>query len=55
MVVEAIIAAPLWAVMHLHPSGDDMTGKGGNGYMLVLGLVVRPALIIFGLIAAIVN
>lgn len=54
MVVEAIIAAPLWAVMHLHPYGDDMTGKGGSGYMLVLGLVVRPALIIFGLITAIV-
>lgn len=54
MVVEAIIAAPLWAVMHLHPSGDDMTGKGGNGYMLVLGLILRPALIVFGLIAAIV-
>lgn len=53
MVVEAILAAPLWAVMHLHPYGDDMTGKGGSGYMLVLGLVVRPALIIFGLIAAI--
>lgn len=53
MVVEAILAAPLWAVMHLHPYGDDMTGKGGQGYMLVLGLVVRPALIIFGLIAAI--
>lgn len=53
MVVEAVLAAPLWAVMHLHPAGDDMTGKGGSGYMLVLGLVVRPALIIFGLIAAI--
>jgi len=54
MVIEAVIAAPLWAVMHLHPSGDDMTGKGGNGYMLVLGLILRPTLIIFGLIAAIV-
>lgn len=54
MVVEAVLAAPLWAVMHLHPSGDDMTGKGGNGYMLVLGLLLRPALIVFGLISAII-
>lgn len=51
--VEAMIAAPLWAVMHLHPSGDDLTGKGANGYNLVLTLVLRPVLMIFGLIAAI--
>jgi len=54
MVVEAVLAAPLWAVMHLHPNGADMTGRGGNGYMLVLGLLLRPTLIIFGLIGAIV-
>lgn len=52
LTVEAIIAAPLWAVMHLHPSGDDMTGKGGNGYMLLLGLALRPALAILGFIAS---
>ena len=54
LVVEAIIAAPLWAVMHLHPSGNDIAGKGSAGYSLVLGLILRPALIIFGLIAAII-
>lgn len=54
MVMEAIIAAPLWAVMHLHPSGDDLTGKGGQGYMLVLGLLVRPTLMIFGLACALI-
>lgn len=54
MCIEAIIAAPLWAVMHLHPNGDDLTGRGGNGYMLLLGLILRPALTIFGLIAAFV-
>jgi conjugal transfer/type IV secretion protein DotA/TraY len=50
--VEAMIAAPLWAVMHLHPNGDDLTGRGGNGYSLVLSLVLRPVLMIFGLITA---
>lgn len=54
LVVEAIIAAPLWAIMHLHPSGDDMFGRGGNGYPLVLGLLLRPVLLIFGFIAALV-
>lgn len=52
MVVEAIIAAPLWIVMHLNPNGDDLTGKGGNGYSLLLSLILRPVLIIFGFIAA---
>lgn len=51
--VIAVIAAPLWAIMHLHPNGDDLTGKGGNGYMMVLGLLLRPVLAIFGFIAAI--
>lgn len=54
MVIEAILAAPLWAIMHLHPNGDDLTGKGANGYMLVLGLTLRPVLTVFGLIAALV-
>ena len=54
LVLEAVIAAPLWAVMHLHPSGDDMTGKGGSGYMLVLGLLLRPTLLIFGLACSLV-
>ncbi len=50
--VEAIIAAPMWAVMHLSPHGDDMVGTGGQGYRLVLSLMLRPVLMIFGLIAA---
>ncbi|KAB0640713.1 DotA/TraY family protein [Burkholderia stagnalis] len=54
LVIEAIIAAPLWAIMHLHPNGDDMTGRAGNGYSLVLSLLLRPVLMIFGMEAAII-
>ena len=54
LVIEAIIAAPLWAIMHLHPNGDDLTGRGGNGYSLVLSLLLRPVLMVFGMEAAIV-
>lgn len=54
MVVEAIIAAPLWAVAHLHPDGDGVVGRGGQGYSLVLSLVLRPALMIVGLAASMV-
>lgn len=50
--VEAIIAAPMWAVMHLSPNGDDMVGTASQGYRLVLGLMLRPVLMVFGLIAA---
>jgi hypothetical protein len=54
MVAEAVIAAPLWAVAHLHPDGDGVVGKGGAGYGLILSLTLRPALTILGLICAIV-
>ncbi|HDR9187977.1 TPA: DotA/TraY family protein [Burkholderia vietnamiensis] len=52
--VMAIVAAPLWAVAHLHPSGDDLHGKGGRGYMLILSLLLRPVLMVFGMVAGIV-
>lgn len=54
LVIEAIIAAPLWAIMHLHPGGDDLTGRGSNGYSLVLSLLLRPVFMIFGMEASIV-
>lgn len=52
IVAEAIIAAPMWAVMHLSPNGDDLMGSAKQGYMLILGLMLRPALMIFGLICS---
>ncbi len=54
MVVEAVIAAPMWAVAHVHPDGDGIVGRGGQGYSLILGLMLRPALAVVGLIAAMV-
>jgi conjugal transfer/type IV secretion protein DotA/TraY len=52
LVVEAIIAAPLWCVMHLTPHGSEQVGTAGNGYRLLLSLLLRPVLMVFGLIAA---
>lgn len=54
LLVEAVIAAPLWAVAHIAPDGDGVAGRGGTGYMLVLSLVLRPALMVIGLVAAMV-
>ena len=54
LIVEAVIAAPIWAVSHMAPDGDGVVGRGGQGYMLVLSLVLRPPLMILGLVCAIV-
>ncbi|MCL4419579.1 DotA/TraY family protein, partial [Patescibacteria group bacterium] len=54
-IIEAVIASSIWAVQHLHPSGDDLVGKGGNGYNLVLGIIFRPVLSVFGLMAALLS
>ena len=53
LLVEAVVAAPLWAVVHLAPDADGVVGRGGQGYMLVLSLTLRPVLMIIGLVCAI--
>lgn len=51
LVMQAMIASPLWVVMHLSPhKGDDFIGAQRNGYMLVLSLIVRPVLMVIGFI-----
>lgn len=52
LLIEAVLAAPIWAVAHIHPDGDDAVGRGGQGYMMILSLIMRPALMLFGLVAA---
>lgn len=52
-IFEAIIAMPLWALAHLKIDGDGMPGGSAiNGYHLLLAILLRPALIIFGLIGS---
>ena len=52
LLIQAMVAAPLWAIIHLAPDGDGVVGRGGQGYMLVLSLVMKPVLMIIGLIFA---
>jgi conjugal transfer/type IV secretion protein DotA/TraY len=54
LLIEALIAAPIWAIAHLSPEGDGFQGSARSGYMILLNLTLRPALMIFGLIAAII-
>jgi hypothetical protein len=51
-VVQSLIAAPLWAVMHMTPD-RTFIGSQSQGYLLLLSLFARPALAVVGLFAAI--
>lgn len=56
MVIQAMIATPLWAVMHLSPhQGEEFAGAQKNGYMLLLTLIVRPLLMTLGYISAVLT
>lgn len=50
--VEALVAAPLWAIMHASPEGSETVGRGASGYPIIMALVLRPFLMIVALIAA---
>jgi conjugal transfer/type IV secretion protein DotA/TraY len=52
--IEAIIIAPVWAIMHLTAGGDDFVGSGRQGYRIILNLLLKPVLLVFGVIASLV-
>lgn len=55
LVVESLVAAPLWIVGHALPEGEGFAGEHGRrGYMLFLGILVRPFLMLMGLCCAMV-
>jgi conjugal transfer/type IV secretion protein DotA/TraY len=49
--VEMVAAAPIWAVMHMHPEGHEFFGYGSTGYMLATTIVFRPLLMLVGFLA----
>ncbi|MDD3183235.1 MAG: DotA/TraY family protein [Alphaproteobacteria bacterium] len=51
-VFEAIVLAPLFALAHIEPQGEGLAGKRGQyGYSVAMQLILRPALMVFGLVA----
>lgn len=53
-VFEAIIGIPLWALAHLRIDGEGIPGSAAaQGYYLLLEILLRPILIILGLMAAV--
>lgn len=55
LVIEAMVAAPLMAIGVLHPEGKHTVfGEAHSGIMIIAGVFLRPALMIVGLIAALI-
>lgn len=52
VVFEAMVAGPLWAILHLNPEGEGIGQRTENGYIFVAALVLRPALMVIGFIAS---
>jgi len=50
-VLQTLVAVPLWAIMHMTPE-KTFIGSQTQGYLLLLSLFVRPALMMIGLFAA---
>lgn len=50
-VLQSVVAAPLWALMHMTPE-RSFVGSQTQGYLMLLSLFARPVLIVFGLFAA---
>lgn len=49
-VVEAMAAAPLVALGMTHPEGHDFLGRAEQALMLLLGVFIRPVLMVIGLL-----
>lgn len=55
LVVESVIAGPLWALAHMRMDGEGIAGPmGEQGYRLALSVMLRPMLMVVGLIAGLV-
>lgn len=52
-VIEATIASSLWAVMHMTPE-ESFIGSQKQGYLLLLSVFFRPALMVMGLVISMI-
>lgn len=54
-VIESVIAAPLWMVMHMTPdSNGSFIGSQQQGYLLLLSVFLRPVLTVVGLLLSMI-
>jgi hypothetical protein len=51
--VETLVAAPLWLAAHALPAGEGLSSRSSNrGYLLFLGVLLRPPLMVVGFVLA---
>ena len=54
LVFESIVAAPFWAAVHCLPEGSGLAGHHARkGYILALDILIRPVLLVIGVVSAI--
>jgi len=54
LVFESIVAAPFWAAAHCLPEGNGLAGHHARkGYILALDILIRPVLLVIGVVSAI--
>lgn len=53
-VIEAMVAAPLVSLGLTHPEGHDFLGKVEQALMLLLGVFLRPVLMVVGLLISMI-
>ena len=51
LVFEALVAAPVWAILFLK-NGKGLMAETTTGWLLLFSLLLRPTLMLFGLLAA---
>jgi conjugal transfer/type IV secretion protein DotA/TraY len=49
LVIEAVIAMPLWMLAHMTYQGEGFHGRAQYGYSLIFNILFRPVLMLFGL------
>lgn len=53
-IFEAMVGVPLWALAHIRIDGEGLPGEAASsGYYLILEIMIRPILIVFGLVASV--
>jgi hypothetical protein len=53
-IFEAMVGMPLFALAHIRIDGNGLPGPAAmNGYFLLLEILIRPIMLIFGLVASI--
>jgi conjugal transfer/type IV secretion protein DotA/TraY len=53
-IFEAMVGVPLWALAHIRIDGNGLPGDAAQtGYFLILEIMLRPILIVFGLVASV--